>query len=97
MSEILAFQAIVIVCATSAFIASLQFLKRYVEVRHERSLRRVPNEVSERIDHMETLLESTALEMERIGEANRFVAKLLAERAAPVAPPIKQERVITPH
>lgn len=46
---------------------------------------------------MQAMLESTALEVERTGEANRFVAKLLAERAGMPSPTVKSERVITPH
>jgi hypothetical protein len=42
-------------------------------------------------------VDTTALEVERIAEANRFMAKLLADRATPGAPLPKPERVITPH
>lgn len=97
MAEILAFQAVLFVCGTTAFVASLRFLQRYLELRHERSLRAAPDGLSERIERLETLLESTAVEVERIGEANRFVAKVVAERAGLPNPSSKPERVITPH
>lgn len=97
MSEILAFQAVLFICATTAFVASLRFLQRFLELRHERTLRTPPDALTERIQRMETMLESTALEVERIGEANRFVAKLVAERAGVPSPSSKPERVITPH
>jgi hypothetical protein len=32
-----------------------------------------------------------------MSEANRFIAKLIAERGAAANPPGRQERVITPH
>jgi hypothetical protein len=35
--------------------------------------------------------------VERISEANRFMAKLLAERAGTTSLPKSAERVITPH
>jgi hypothetical protein len=53
--------------------------------------------LAERIERIEAMVESTALEVERIGEANRFVAKLLAERAGTPSPSSKPGRVITPH
>jgi hypothetical protein len=97
MSEILAFQAILFVCGTTAFVASLRFLRRYLELRHERSLSAPTMGLPERLDRIEVAVEATALEVERISEANRFIAKLLADRAAPAIPPVRPERVITPH
>jgi hypothetical protein len=38
-----------------------------------------------------------SLEVERISEANRFMAKLLAERAEAANTASRPERVITPH
>jgi hypothetical protein len=97
MSEILAFQAVVFVCGTTAFVASLRFLRRFLELKQERSLRAPPDGLTDRLDRIESVVEATALEVERISEANRFMAKLLADRAQPGRPLIKPERVITPH
>jgi hypothetical protein len=98
MSEILLIQVVFIICGTTAFAASLRFLRRVLELRHERALRAPPQDVSERLERIETAVETTAIEVERMAEANRFMAKLLAERhgliSVPVNPP---ERVITPH
>ena len=84
-------------CGTTALVASLRFLRRVLEMKHERALRAPQDGLSERLERIEMAVESTALEVERIAEANRFVAKLLAERAAPANLPGKPERVITPH
>ncbi|MBW8769146.1 MAG: hypothetical protein JF589_05300 [Gemmatimonadetes bacterium] len=62
-------------------------------------------ENSPRLQRMEQAIESIAIEVERIGEAQRFTTKLLSERhAEPVAsqlPPIQAARrepgTITPH
>jgi hypothetical protein len=62
-------------------------------------------ESSPRLQRMEQAIESIAIEVERIGEAQRFTTKLLSERhAEPVAghiPPIQAARrepgTITPH
>jgi len=98
MSEILAFQAILFVCGTTAFVASLRFVRRLLELRHERSLRAPADDLSERLQRIEMTVESTALEVERIAEANRFLAKLLADRTATASGSSKPpERVITPH
>jgi hypothetical protein len=56
---------------------------------------------SPRLQRMEQAIESIAVEVERIGEAQRFTAKVLAERqpeAMPRVPVAKKEPgVITPH
>jgi sensor domain CHASE-containing protein len=98
MSEVLAFYAMLFVSSTIAFVATLWFIRRLLELRHERFLRRPTDDLSERLARIETTVESTALEVERIAEANRYVAKILAERGASVAPLSKSpERLITPH
>ena len=97
MSEILILQVAVFVCGTTVIVASLRFLRRYLELRNERALRAPADDLSERLERIESIVETTALEMERIAEANRFVAKLLADRAGPASGMNKPERVITPH
>jgi hypothetical protein len=50
-----------------------------------------------RLDRIEQVMEATSLEVERITEGQRFLAKTVAEPRA-VAPPARApERVITPH
>src|SRR3954464_10705922 len=39
LSDILILQVVVLVCGTTALVASLRFLRRYLELRHERTLR----------------------------------------------------------
>jgi hypothetical protein len=97
MTEILAFQGLLVVCATMAFIASLQFVRRMVELRHQRSFRPPVDHLQDRLDRIESIVESTAVEVERVAEANRFMAKLLAERTAETSRSGHPERVITPH
>ena len=58
-------------------------------------------ENSPRLQRMEQAIESIALEVERIGEAQRFTTKLLADRqpeaAARVGVPRREPGTITPH
>lgn len=98
MNEIMAFQATLIVCGTVSFVATLRFVRRFLELRHERQLRAPTDDLVERLARIESTVEATALEVERVAEANRFVAKVLSERVAS-PPPLSRapERVITPH
>ena len=43
---------------------------------------RVPNEVMQRLERMEQMLEAVAIEVERISEGQRFTTRLLSEGAA---------------
>ena len=97
MPGFLTFQAIVIACATVAFVSSLRFIRLLLEHRRERTAQIPVKELSIRLDRIESVVEATAIEVERISEANRFMAKLLAERVHPMPLPSKPERVITPH
>lgn len=47
----------------------------------------VPADVTDRLDRIERAVESVALEVERISEGQRFVTKLMAERAEPARLP----------
>jgi len=56
--------------------------------------------IEARFDRLEALAETTALEIERIAEGQRFTTKLLSERASPSALPATTSdpgRVRTPH
>jgi len=95
--DFLAFQAITIVCATAAFVASLRFVRQYLESRNDRRIAAPPPAQTDRLERIEMIVEATAIEVERISEANRFLAKLLAERTGAPSPLSRPERVITPH
>ncbi len=96
MSEDVFFGAMLLVCGTIAYLGTLRLVRRMIELKHER---RVPitNGVEERLERIEAAVESTAIEVERISEANRFMAKLLADRGGASMLPSPPERVITPH
>ena len=53
------------------------------------------NEISDRLGRLEDSTDATALEVERISEAQRFTAKVLAERNS--APKLPERKSITPH
>jgi hypothetical protein len=97
MSEAVFLSALMIVFGTFIAIASLRFFRRVLELKHERRLPIAIDGLQERLERMELAIDSTAIEVERISEANRFMAKLLVERQGAVNAIAKPERVITPH
>jgi hypothetical protein len=50
-----------------------------------------------RLARMEQAIDATAVEVERISEAQRFTTKLLVERGHPAVASESPRRVITPH
>lgn len=97
MSEAIQLDGMIVVMATVAFVAVLHFLQRYLA---SRGTRRPPAEltgVQERLERIESIVEATAVEVERISEANRFMSRLLADPSTAVPSKSKSERVITPH
>jgi hypothetical protein len=97
MSDILVLQVVAITCGTLAFAATLGFLRRYLELRQEQRPSLPADELATRLERIEHTVEATALEVERISEANRFLSKLLAERPGVPAPAASPAQVITPH
>jgi hypothetical protein len=52
----------------------------------------------ERLDRIEQIVETSAIEIERIAEGQRYVSKLLAERPPMTAPGERNPgRIVTPH
>jgi hypothetical protein len=55
-------------------------------------------DIIERLARIENTFEATAIEVERISEAQRFTAKVLAERSVPTPPLVDRQRgSTTPH
>jgi hypothetical protein len=66
----------------------------------ERGVPRVlPPELGQRLARIEYAVDSTALEVERIAESQRFLTRMLTERSRSdaVARTPAPERIITPH
>ena len=59
---------------------------RRIEAKGERAA--VPSDIGERLERIESAIETMAIEVERISEAQRFTSRLLAGRAdgAPAQP-----------
>jgi len=67
--------------------------------RRDLPLTRADPELAERMERVERLMEVMAIEVERIGEGQRFVVKVMSDRnaASNAERPRIPERVITPH
>ena len=68
--------------------------ERAIRARHDAQLR----QPGDRLDHLVNAVEAMSIEVERISEAQRFTAHVLADRSD-TPPAVKKvpERVITPH
>lgn len=82
-----------LICAT---IISVLLIKRRPAKRPE-DLNAALGEISERLSRLDVSIETMAIEIERISEAQRFTARVLSERPSPAALPEKSRGTITPH
>jgi hypothetical protein len=83
--------------------------QRWMETRHqppqpqpldEARLAATLDELRDRMAQLQQTVDASAVELERIAEADRYIAKLVSERVpAPLPAPRAEraERVITPH
>ena len=97
MSEEIFIKTWMLVLGTIAFVATLSFIKRYLELRYEKRPPVAIDGLQHRLERIESAVEATAVEVERISEAHRFMAKLLTDRGSTGNPVAREERVITPH
>lgn len=97
MSEELFFYSLMLVCATVSFLGVLRFSRHYVELKHGRRPPVAIPDLDDRLERIEIAVQSTATEVERISEANRFMAQVLADRAGSTRLASRPERAVTPH
>jgi glycerol-3-phosphate O-acyltransferase len=70
-----------IMCSTAVVIAAMAIISRHISQRRLLSHAPRDEEITRRLERIEQMVETTAIEVERLGESNRFVTKLLAEKA----------------
>jgi hypothetical protein len=86
MSEVDVFaQVMVIVISSIAALVALGVGARFVWTRTSRAGLSVPRADSDRLQRLEEAVDTIAVEIERMSEAQRFTAKLLLERGADAA------------
>ena len=82
--------------------------QRWMETRHqppqspqlpldEARLAATLNDLRDRLTQLQQTVDASAVELERIAEADRYIARLVSERAPAPLPAPRAERVITPH
>lgn len=81
-------------CVTAVILAAI---KRRPQKLAEPELRRMFGDISDRLSQLDGSIEAIAVEVERVSEAQRFTAKVLADRHGPPALPEKNRGNITPH
>ena len=82
-------------CFTGIVITAL---KRKSSALPSREVEMRLSDIVERLSRIENSFEATAIEVERISEAQRFTAKVLAERSVASPPMVDRPRgSVTPH
>ncbi len=102
--KILAFAQVMAILVPSVAVLTLVGVAAHWIVERTNRLSQRPHENlpadDARLQRLEHAVEAVAIEVERLGEGQRFVTKLLTEKAGDVRPaelPSQRGRVITPH
>ena len=69
-----------IMCSTAVVLTAMGLVARQISQRRMRTQIPPSSEIVQRLERIEEMVEATALEVERLAESNRFVARLLAEK-----------------
>jgi hypothetical protein len=82
-----------------ACVTTLRLWFRHRERMTELSAARRTPDADDRLTRLEQAVDAIAIEMERVGEGQRFITKVLADRPpdAPREASSRSGRVITPH
>lgn len=73
-------------CSAAVLITAMSLISRHISLRRNSSLALSSEEIANRLERIEQVVEATATEVGRLGEASRFVAKLLADKTAQPPP-----------
>jgi hypothetical protein len=97
----IALMAIASSAATAVIVWAISdAIVRYAEIKRRRGGEAHERELAERLSRIESSIDAMSMEVERIGEMQRFLGRLPSD-AAPdelrLAPPTSTGRVITPH
>jgi len=102
MDDIIPFLALLAFLVTAGWMLKLTlgYRTRMKEIAQGKA-GRLPSDA--RLERVEQAVEAIAIEIERVSEGQRFVTKLLSERAQPmlgeagVAIPVQARKIDTPH
>jgi hypothetical protein len=84
MSEdaIVVISGLSIICGTLILVSFGKLIRSYFEARSRRSQPVFSRELEDRLLQIQATVEATAIEVERVAEANRYLTRILSERAS---------------
>lgn len=80
--EVFILAALGIICASIVCVSLLRLARSYLEARAQRPASEFPRNVEERLQTIQATVEATAIEVERVAEANRYLTRVLSEGPA---------------
>ena len=69
-----------IMCGSAIVISAMSLVSRHIALRRMTSESLSNEEIARRLERIEQAIDATAIEVERLAEAGRFVTKLLAQK-----------------
>jgi hypothetical protein len=72
----------IIMCGSAVMITTMLLVSRHVSLRRRTLPSANNDEMARRLERIEQAVETTAVEIERLAESNRFLTKLLAEKSS---------------
>jgi hypothetical protein len=70
----------IVMCGSAVLITGMGLMARYLSLRRTSAQSLTSEEIARRLERIEQAVETMAVEVERLGESDRFVAKLLASK-----------------
>jgi len=70
----------IVMCGSAVLITAMGLVSRQLSLRRMSSQNLRNEELTRRLERIEQAVETTAIEVERMAEANRFLTKLLAQK-----------------
>ena len=71
----------VIMCGSAVTITAMMIVSRQLSLRRMSSQALSSEEIARRLERIEQAVDATAIEVERLAEASRFVTRVLASKA----------------
>jgi chromosome segregation and condensation protein ScpB len=71
----------IMMCGSAVLITGMRLISRQLSVRRMASPTQANDELTRRLERIEQAVETTAIEIERMAEANRFLTKLLSQKS----------------
>jgi hypothetical protein len=71
----------IIMCGSAVMITAMGVVSRHLSLRRMSTQKVGNEELMSRLERIEQAVETTAIEVERMAEANRFLTKLLAQKS----------------